>query len=117
MCYPGAALSGDHWCAHSKDRCGQCGGIWCPNGAKKVVRFYEDEEGLFGNLRATHSFSIRSLAGVGAIAMLPGLLAAAYWFRRYRRVRRSEGYEHLQPTDESMAEAPVKSETLAVEAA
>merc|ERR1719384_883892 len=36
MYYRGAVLTSDHWCAQTKDRCGQCGGTWCPNGAKET---------------------------------------------------------------------------------
>jgi len=115
MCYPGAALSGNHWCAESKDHCGNCGGTWCPNGAQKAYRLYEDKEGPSGGVPTTHSFSISRFAGVGAVVMFPGLFAAA-WLRS-GRVRRSEGYEHLQPNPESAAEVPVQSETLAVEVA
>lgn len=115
MCYPGAALTGDHWCAHSEDRCGNCGGTWCPNGAQKPYRLFEDKEGPLGSMPATHSFSIGRFAGVGAMFMFPGLLAAV-WLRS-GRVRRSEAYEHLHPSPESAAEVPVQSETLAVEVA
>jgi len=72
-------------------------------------------EGPLGGLPGTQSFSIRRIAGVGAIVMFPGLLAAA-WFRSGRG-RRSEGYEHLQPNLESVAEVSVQSETLADEVA
>eukprot|EP00419_Tripos_fusus_P001389 CAMPEP_0172670420 /NCGR_PEP_ID=MMETSP1074-20121228/10289_1 /TAXON_ID=2916 /ORGANISM="Ceratium fusus, Strain PA161109" /LENGTH=672 /DNA_ID=CAMNT_0013487333 /DNA_START=55 /DNA_END=2073 /DNA_ORIENTATION=- len=113
MCYPGAALSGDHWCAESKDHCGQCGGIWCPNGAKKVggdiTRFFEDQKGLSGKMPATHSFSIHSLAGVGAVALLSGFLAAAFWFRRSNRVRSSEGYDYLKRSEETSPTSSMRS--------
>jgi len=37
-CYKGAVLSGDQYCAQNKGHCQQCGGTWCPNGAKTTRR-------------------------------------------------------------------------------
>jgi len=115
MCYPGSALSGDHWCANSEDRCGHCSGTWCANSAQKAYRLYEDVERPPGGVLATQFFSTCSLSGTRAIVLFLGLFSVA-WLR-FGREHQSEGYRHLQQGRESMTEVSVQSEILTDEVA
>jgi len=101
FCYTGAALSQGHWCTGSEDRCSNnCGGTWCPNGAKKHFRLFEDDLGPVGSPSARLPMAAGAAMGAAAVLAAAGLIASARWCAWPQRARSAGSvpltYEHVE---------------------